>query len=89
MEKQMRSNLNSNTNLNAATWNTKPNNVVLNTKEEPTITTRLVETEEKTDVWTQEQQALLEKALKEINKDTPNRWERIAEVVSNKTKVNY
>lgn len=85
----MRSNLNSNTNLNAATWNTKPNNVVLNTKEEPTITTRLVETEEKTDVWTQEQQALLEKALKEINKDTPNRWERISEVVLNKTKVNY
>jgi hypothetical protein len=41
----------------------------------------------KSDHWTQEQQIALEKALKIITKETPNRWERIAEMVPDKSKV--
>lgn len=86
MEKKMKSNFNSATNsgLNAATWNQKAG-TVLNNKEEPTITTRL--DVEKSEIWSQEQQALLEKALKEISKDIPNRWDKIADQIPNKTKV--
>ena len=82
----MKSNLNSLTNssLNAASWNQKKG-TVLNNKEEPTITTRL--DAEKSEMWSQEQQALLEKALKEINKDILNRWDKIADTIPNKTKV--
>lgn len=82
----MKSNINasSNSNLNAASFNPKANNV-LNHKEEPTISTKY--DEEKSEVWSQEQQALLEKALKEFNKDTLNRWDRISDFVPNKTKV--
>lgn len=38
------------------------------------------------DLWSQEQQDLFQKSLKDINKDTPNRWERIAECVPDKNK---
>lgn len=86
MEKQMKSNLNSvaNSSLNSASWNQKAS-TILNNKGEPTITTRL--DVEKSEVWSQEQQALLEKALKEISKDIPNRWDKIADTIPNKTKV--
>jgi hypothetical protein len=36
--------------------------------------------------WTQESQKLFEKALKEHGKECPNRWEKIAACVPNKTK---
>ena len=81
----MRSNLNSFSNLNEATYTPKTNNV-LNLKGEPQITTKLPEYNSNEVMWTQDQQACLEKALKQIGKDTPNRWDKIASLVPNKTK---
>ena len=88
MEKQMKTNFNSSSYLNAATWS-QTKTTVLNHKEEPTISVKLDENsnETKSDDWSQEQQLAFEKALKEFNKDVLNRWDRIAEKVSNKTKV--
>lgn len=87
MEKQMKTNFNSSSYLNAATWS-QTKTTVLNHKEEPTISVKLDENsnETKSDDWSQEQQFAFEKALKEFNKDVLNRWDRIAERVSNKTK---
>ena len=92
MEKQIRSNFNSSSHsiLNANSYSQTKTNV-LNYKEEPSISTKLddgANVPESNETWSQEQQLALEKALKEIGKDIPNRWDRIAESVSNKTKVN-
>lgn len=38
-------------------------------------------------VWTQKQQKLLELALQQFPRGTPERWDRIAKVVPGKTKV--
>lgn len=89
MEKQIRNNFTSNNYLNNSTWSEKKT-TVLNHKEAPQPTVKLDENSNETsDKWTQDQQAKFEKALKDFNKDTPNRWERIAERVDHKTKVSY
>ena len=88
MEKLIRNNFTTSSYLNNSTWSEKKT-TVLNYKEEPAPSVKLDENFNETsssDKWTQEQQAKLEKALKDFNKDTPNRWDRIAEQVSNKTK---
>lgn len=69
--------------LNSSTWSGGVQKRVVNITEEPT--TRFPEDQE--ELWSQEQQRCLEKALKEITKEIPNRWDRIAEQVPNKTKV--
>lgn len=61
-----------------------PQKRVVNIIEEPTI--RFTDAKNE-DVWSQDQQKYLEKALKEISKETVNRWDRIAEKVPDKTKV--
>lgn len=91
MDKQLKSNFSSNNHLNASTWtDTK---TVLNRKEEPLPSVNLDENSNidetmqgKKEVWSQEQQRLLEEALKSIGKDNSNRWERIAEKVPEKSK---
>lgn len=74
--------------LNSSTWSGVQKRTV-NITEEPT--TRFPEDDTELtrigDSWSQEQQKCLEKALKEIGKDIPNRWDRIAEQVPNKNKV--
>ena len=70
-------------NLNSSTWNGVQKRTV-NITEEPTK--REDETSGE-DPWSQDQQKCLEKALKETGKDVPNRWDRIAEQVPNKSKV--
>lgn len=85
----MKSNLTSSTlsNLNAATWNQTKSSVHIT--EEPTQAVNYEQAQNDTNnnsSWTQDQQTLFEKALKEIGKDTPNRWDKIAEAVPGKTK---
>ena len=46
-----------------------------------------VATEVEKDEWSQNQQKLLELGLKKYPKDTPERWERIADDVTGKDKV--
>lgn len=88
MDKQIRTNFTSNNYLNNSTWSEKKT-TVLNHKEAPEPTVKLDENfNETSDKWTQDQQAKFEKALKDFNKDMPNRWDRIAEQVDHKTKVN-
>lgn len=91
MEKSIRTNLTSKTNtqmnVNASTVFKNPSSVVI--AEEPT---KRFEEEDGGESgaavsWSQEQQKLLEKALKEVGKDVPNRWDKIAECVPDKTKV--
>jgi len=89
MEKQMKSNLTSSTltNLNAAAWNQSKSSVQIT--EEPTQAVNYEQAQNDTNnnsSWTQEQQTLFEKALKDIGKDTPARWDKIAEAVPGKTK---
>ncbi|CAF0707013.1 unnamed protein product [Brachionus calyciflorus] len=88
MEKLMKTNIKeySNLNLNASVLNNPKK--VIEISEQPTSgETRTFETESKlNDQWSQAQQTLLEKALKEFDKDTPNRWDRITERVTGKTK---
>lgn len=88
MEKQMKSNFNSATYLNSATW-VEPKATVLSHKEAPVPSVKLDENsniESKNEAWTQDQQASFESALKQFNKDTLNRWDRIAEKVPQKSK---
>lgn len=40
-------------------------------------------------VWTQNQQKLLELALQQFPRGTPERWDRIAKVVPGKSKVRW
>lgn len=95
MEKSMKTNINSSShsNLNAKSWLQKINFIKI--KEEPTIRVDETTTTENNNLlidgnWTQENQKLLEKALKDYPKDYPNRWDKIASCVPNKTKViNY
>lgn len=88
MDKHIRANFTSNNYLNNSTWSEKKT-TVLNHKEAPEPTVKLDENfNETSDKWTQDQQAKFEKALKDFNKDTPNRWDRIAEQVDHKNKVN-
>lgn len=55
--------------------------------EKATLTNNKVELNDNdTDNWTSEQQKQLEAALKSIKVSDPNRWEKIAEVVTGKTK---
>ncbi len=90
MEKQMKTNLSSSafSNLNAATWN---QNGASSVTDAPTLADRQYDEEpslsDKKSNWSQEQQSLFEKALKQFTKETPNRWERISESVPGKTKV--
>lgn len=42
--------------------------------------------DEDENVWTQNQQKLLEMALKQFSKTTPERWDKIANCVPDKTK---
>jgi hypothetical protein len=91
MEKQLKTNFSANNHLNASTWTDAK--TVLNRKEEPLPTVKLDENsnidETTKDVWSQTQQVKFEEALKAIGKDATNRWEKIAELVPEKTKVNY
>lgn len=88
MEKQMKTSITSasHSSLNSSSWNGTQKRTV-NVGDDPTTRFDEVEAADE-DTWSQDQQKLLEKALKEINKDTPNRWDRIAEQVPNKNKVN-
>ena len=97
MEKSIKTNLTSalNTQLNAASWSNVQTKAV-NVGDDPTISDKFVaeitnsesigEKGSSSTVWSQEQQKLFEKALKEIGKDVPNRWDRIAESVPGKSK---
>lgn len=92
MEKLMKSNFNSAefSNLNASILNNPKSTIDI--KDEPTVSENHTEepnSNTTNENWSQDQQRSLENALKEFSKDTPNRWDRIAEKVSNKTKVNY
>lgn len=73
-------------NLNSSSWNGVQKRTV-NITEEPTK--REDENGNSEELWSQDQQKCLEKALKETGKDVPNRWDRIAEQVPNKSKVKY
>lgn len=91
MDKQMRTNFNATTHssLNATSWLQRLN--IVRIKEEPTIKIDETSTTENNNLlidgnWTQESQTLFEKALKDFGKDCPNRWEKIASCVPNKTK---
>jgi DnaJ family protein C protein 1 len=90
MEKLIKSNLTSSnlSKLNASTWTSSNSTSQISIKEEPTqsekLNSNLVGIDDK---WSQEQQKLFEKALKEIGKDVPNRWDKIAEIVPGKNKV--
>ena len=89
MEKQMKTNFNSSlfSNLNAASWN---QNGTSSVTDAPTLADHQYNEESSSQIkkpnWTQEQQSLFEKALKQFTKDTPNRWEKISESVPGKSK---
>lgn len=86
MEKLMKSDIKSFSNLNLNTTNKHKDEIQI--KEQPTSAeTRVFDSDLNMDQWSQEQQTSLEKALKEFNRETPNRWDRIAEKVSGKNKV--
>ena len=86
MEKLMKTDIKSFSNLNLNSTIKHKDEIQI--KEQPTTAeNRTLDSGLNLDQWSQEQQTLLEKALKEFNKDTPNRWERIAEKVAGKTKV--
>jgi hypothetical protein len=80
MEKHMKTNITSslNSHLNANTWSQLSSNVEKDANDNITSTK---------DDWSQDQQDLFEKALKQVNKDELNRWEKIAEFVPDKNKV--
>lgn len=84
MEKSMKTNFSPSNfaTLNAASWN--QNSDIDFVKDAPTISYATIEPEKK--AWTQEQQALFEKGLKQFGKETVNRWEKISELVSGKNK---
>lgn len=85
VEKQMKSNITSSSfsNLNASTWKEgSADEENSSSGNEKTIASPELASE----AWSQEQQLQLEKALKEFNKDVPNRWDKIASNVTNKTK---
>jgi hypothetical protein len=89
MEKSMKTNFSPSnfSNLNAASWNQSSD--IDFVKDAPTLAYATIEPvmlEEKRAAWTQEQQALFEKGLKQFGKETVNRWERISELVSGKNK---
>jgi DnaJ family protein C protein 1 len=97
MEKLIKSSMTStaHSQLNASTWSSSSSTAngggKVSITEEPTMSEKYLETNgtetvEKC-VWSQDHQKLFEKALKEIGKDVPNRWEKIAESVPGKTKV--
>lgn len=89
MDKQMKTNFSANNHLNASTGWTDTK-TVLNRKEEPVPSVKLDENsnidETKKDAWSQIQQIKFEEALKSVSKDVTNRWEKIAELVPEKTK---
>ena len=48
---------------------------------------RVAEAREKSGLWTQSQQKTLEWGIKQYPKDTPQRWEKISEHITDKSKV--
>lgn len=86
MEKLMKTDIKSFSSLNLNSTTKHKDEIQI--KEQPTTAeTRTFELGPNVDQWSQEQQTLLENCLKEFNKDTPNRWDRIAEKVVGKNKV--
>jgi DnaJ family protein C protein 1 len=96
MEKSIKSNLTStmHAQMNASTWTSGQMNP--HVTDAPTMSDKFQHTNGDANkpepaaekcVWSQEHQKLFEKALKEIGKDVPNRWDKIAESVPGKTKV--
>jgi hypothetical protein len=85
MEKFMKINFTTSNYLNTNTWS-EAKTTVLNHKEAPTPSVKLDENSNIENEWTQEQQGKFEAALKEFNKETLNRWDRISEKVPQKSK---
>ncbi|XP_055622357.1 dnaJ homolog subfamily C member 2 [Toxorhynchites rutilus septentrionalis] len=55
-------------------------------KEAPTKETKKEKKEKENKVWSKDEQALLEQAIKTYPLSTPDRWDRIAECIPNRTK---
>lgn len=86
MEKFMKVNFTTSNYLNTNTWK-EAKTTVLNHKEVPEPSVKLDENSNETKAeWSQVQQLKFESAIKEFNKETLNRWDRISEKVPQKSK---
>ena len=85
MEKKLRSNFKASSVLNKTVGTTVQENQFVS---DDIMTKRDSDNDEDNKKsWSQEQQKLLENALKAVDKNAPDKWEQIAEMIPGKTKV--